>query len=281
MTLIDFPQPNDLNPHEQDQQEEDGQEASSEIVYNSKYTLYQVFTKFVQPGWVPVFAPLRTVFDNIEKMISKDIYYPTKDRLTFPFLLCNPSEIKVVIFGQDPYPQLLDDAVSKNIMESGQLFSDETIRGRVPRATGLAFSTYKGDAVPQSMYKVYEELERSIPGFKRPKHANLVSWAEQGVLLLNTCLVYRPNNPTVTTGIWKTVIINILNALPEDTIYLLWGTHAQSLTSIIPKKSQILTAAHPSPTNTSKNQFVGCNHFYLVNGILESRGENKINWNLD
>lgn len=252
----------------------------STLVYNSEFTLYEVFTKFVQPEWVKVFGPMKSAFDNIDSMIQGEIFYPMRDRLTYPFLLCNPSEVKVVILGQDPYPELLDVDLSNQILRSNQLFSDKMINGRLPRATGISFSAYKEDKIPPSLYKVYAELARSIPEFKKPNHGNLESWATQGVLMLNACMIYRPNNPKLEKTIWKTVIASILAALPEGTIYLLWGQDAQSLSTIIPKKSVTLNAGHPSPTNTSKNQFVGCGHFSQVNEILIKRGLQPISWNL-
>jgi hypothetical protein len=68
--------------------------------------------------------------------------------------------VKVVILGQDPY------------------FNEN-------QAHGLAFSVSKGVAVPPSLKKIYAELERSIPGFKRPTHGCLTEWAQRGVFLLN------------------------------------------------------------------------------------------------
>jgi uracil-DNA glycosylase len=48
-----------------------------------------------------------------------------------------------------------------------------------------------GIAIPPSLLNMYKELEQSVPGFVRPTHGYLESWAHQGVLLLNTVLTVR------------------------------------------------------------------------------------------
>lgn len=76
--------------------------------------------------------------------------------------------MKVVIIGQDPYHGF------------GQ-------------AHGLAFSVQFGVKRPPSLMNIFRELESDIPGFKKPKHGNLMKWADQGVLLLNAVLTVRYN----------------------------------------------------------------------------------------
>lgn len=78
-------------------------------------------------------------------------------------------DIKVVIIGQDPYHG-------------------------VNQAHGLSFSVRKGVPAPPSLKNIFLELQKDIPGFKAPFHGDLSGWAEQGVLMLNTCLTVRSNN---------------------------------------------------------------------------------------
>ncbi|KAG9119881.1 hypothetical protein FRC07_004878, partial [Ceratobasidium sp. 392] len=74
--------------------------------------------------------------------------------------------VKVVIIGQDPYhgPK---------------------------QAHGLCFSVRPGVAVPPSLKNMYTEIKNSYPNFVPPKHGSLVSWANAGVLLLNTSLTVK------------------------------------------------------------------------------------------
>ena len=83
-------------------------------------------------------------------------------------------DVKVVILGQDPYHG------------PGQ-------------AHGLAFSVQKGVPVPPSLKNVYREL-RDDMGVEPPSHGCLTSWAEQGVLLLNTVLTVRAHQANSHRG---------------------------------------------------------------------------------
>ena len=78
-------------------------------------------------------------------------------------------KVKVLIMGQDPYHGL------------GQ-------------AHGLSFSVPKGVNPPPSLQNIFKELERTsqIP---KPPHGCLLSWAQQGVLLLNATLTVRQGEP--------------------------------------------------------------------------------------
>ena len=78
-------------------------------------------------------------------------------------------KVKVVLLGQDPY--------------HGE-----------GRHTGLCFSVQKGVTPPPSLQNIYQELHRDI-GFQIPAHGNLSAWARQGVLMLNTVLTVRANQP--------------------------------------------------------------------------------------
>ena len=100
-----------------------------------------------------------------ERQSGVTIYPPQKDVFN-AFRFTELGDVKVVILGQDPYHG------------PGQ-------------AHGLAFSVRPGIATPPSLLNMYKELEATIPGFTRPTHGYLESWARQGVLLLNTVLTVR------------------------------------------------------------------------------------------
>ncbi|STI48135.1 uracil-DNA glycosylase [Escherichia coli] len=136
-------------------------------------------------------------------------------------------DVKVVILGQDPYHG------------PGQ-------------AHGLAFSVRPGIATPPSLLNMYKELENTIPGFTRPNHGYLESWARQGVLLLNTVLTVRAGQAHSHASLgWETFtdkVISLINQHREGVVFLLWGSHAQKKGAIIDKqRHHVLKAPHPSP----------------------------------
>lgn len=122
--------------------------------------------------------------------------------------------------------------------------------------------------------------------FTPPNHGDLSSWAEQGVLLLNTCLTVTPHQPGSHKEIWNGVVMRILNAIQEvnpEVIVLLWGAKAQGFRSKLGQRTIILTASHPSPFSAHKGSrdapaFIGCGHFKMVNEILAKQGKSPINW---
>ena len=168
-------------------------------------------------------------------------------------------DTKVVILGQDPYH------------DQGQ-------------AHGLAFSVKPNIPTPPSLLNIYKELNKEL-GFFIPNNGYLISWAKQGVLLLNTILTVKAHmaNSHKNKGweIFTDNIIRYLNKRDEPIIFVLWGSNARSKKDLIDtSKHYILEAPHPSPLSAHRG-FFGCNHFKKINEILEKLNKEKINWQID
>jgi uracil-DNA glycosylase len=167
-------------------------------------------------------------------------------------------KVRVVILGQDPYHG------------PGQ-------------AHGLCFSVRKGVRPPPSLQNIFKELKASL-NVDVPQHGELTSWAEQGVLLLNTVLTVRAHqaNSHRKQG-WETFtdrVIEILNARKNGLIFVLWGSAAGKKAAMIDgQKHLILRSVHPSPLSAHRG-FFGCGHFKRINEYLKERGEEQINWSL-
>lgn len=168
-------------------------------------------------------------------------------------------DTKVVILGQDPYH------------DQGQ-------------AHGLAFSVKPNIPTPPSLLNIYKELNNELDLFI-PNNGYLISWAKQGVLLLNTVLTVKAHmaNSHKNKGweIFTDNIIRYLNKRDEPIIFVLWGANARSKKGLIDtSKHYILEAPHPSPLSAHRG-FFGCNHFKKINEILEKLNKEKINWQID
>lgn len=129
---------------------------------------------------------------------------------------------------------------------------------------------------------MYKELALDIPGFEIPDHGYLKSWADQGVLLLNTVLTVEQGQAHSHAKLgWETFtdrVIEALNQNSENIIFLLWGAHAQKKGSMIDRqKHYVLTAPHPSPLSARRG-FFGCSHFSKTNQLLKELGKPTINW---
>ncbi|EPK6163363.1 uracil-DNA glycosylase [Providencia stuartii] len=191
-----------------------------------------------------------------ERQKGKIIYPPQQDVFN-AFRYTELADVKVVILGQDPYHG------------SGQ-------------AHGLSFSVLPGIKPPPSLVNMYKELENDIPGFKRPNHGYLLSWAQQGVLLLNTVLTVEQGNAHSHAHLgWETFtdkVIAAINEHREGVVFLLWGSHAQKKGRIIDtKRHHVLKAPHPSPLSAHRG-FLGCGHFSQTNQLLQQQGLEAIDW---
>ncbi|MFD1801924.1 uracil-DNA glycosylase [Mixta tenebrionis] len=183
--------------------------------------------------------------------------YPPKEDVFNAFRLTELSDVKVVMLGQDPYH-------GPN------------------QAHGLAFSVRPGVAIPPSLMNMYKELESDIPGFQRPNHGYLESWAKQGILLLNTVLTVEAGKAHSHARLgWETFtdrVIAAVNEQRDNVVFLLWGSHAQKKGSIIDtQRHHVLKAPHPSPLSAHRG-FFGCRHFSRTNEILLQQGETPIDW---
>lgn len=191
-----------------------------------------------------------------ERLSGKTIYPPQKEIFN-AFRFTELSDVKVVILGQDPYH-------GPN------------------QAHGLSFSVRPGIPAPPSLVNVYKELMADIPDFERPMHGCLQSWADQGVLLLNTVLTVEAGRAHSHANLgWENFtdrVIAALNETREGIVFLLWGSHAQKKGSIIDRqRHHVLKAPHPSPLSAHRG-FLGCRHFSQTNQLLEQQGLSPINW---
>ncbi|MGI6109907.1 MAG: uracil-DNA glycosylase [Eubacteriaceae bacterium] len=164
--------------------------------------------------------------------------------------------VKVVILGQDPY------------------------HGR-GQAHGLAFSVKPGVVIPPSLQNIYKELEADL-GCKPPEHGCLDSWAQQGVLLLNTSLSVREGAANSHHGMgWEILtdhVIQMLNERKEPVVFILWGNNARAKKKLITNPEDlIIESAHPSPLSASRG-FFGSRPFSKTNAFLEAHGMEPIHW---
>jgi uracil-DNA glycosylase len=150
------------------------------------------------------------------------------------------------------------------------------------QAHGLCFSVQLGVKTPPSLVNIYKELASDIPDFTMPQHGFLQSWAEQGVLLLNTVLTVEQSQAHSHAKIgWEQftdVVIKQVSDHCQGLVFLLWGSHAQKKGLVINKqKHHVLSAPHPSPLSAYRG-FLGCKHFSQTNEILQKQSKKTINW---
>lgn len=193
-------------------------------------------------------------FLQAEKQQRKVIYPP--GQLIFNALNTTAlDQVKVVILGQDPYHG------------PGQ-------------AHGLSFSVPDGIKPPPSLLNIFKEINQDL-GIKNHT-GNLMAWAEQGVLLLNSVLTVEQSQAASHRDKgWEQFtdrIIEVINQNTNHVVFMLWGSYAQRKGQHInPQNHLILKAPHPSPLSAHRG-FLGCGHFSKCNEYLTNHQIEPINW---
>ncbi len=203
-------------------------------------------------------------YKNLEQFLADEYntktIFPKPENVFNALNLVKFEDVKVVIIGQDPYHN-------------------------EKQAHGLSFSVEEDVALPPSLQNIFKELHDDI-GCDIPKSGNLTKWATQGVLLLNSVLTVRKNQPNSHQGKgWEQItskIIDLLNKREDPVIFLLWGSSAKKIGANIDRsKHYVLTAVHPSPMSANQGGWFGCKHFSKTNEILKSLGKTPIDWSLN
>ena len=194
---------------------------------------------------------------------THDVYPPASQ--TFAAFELTPYEaVKVVILGQDPYPNPGD-------------------------AHGLAFSVPVGVPKPRSLRNIHAVLESDL-GEPAPADGNLEAWAKQGVLLLNTALTIRAgsNEDHLVHRRWRwdgqgwttftDAVVDAINAKLDRVVFILWGQDAQEKEQRIDRsRHAVITSSHPSPLSAYRG-FLSSRPFSEANTLLEEAGRGRIDW---
>lgn len=202
----------------------------------------------------------RELVDKVQEEYKNEICYPPEDKIFNALNLCPFDKVKVVIMGQDPY------------FNPGQ-------------AMGLSFSVPEGVQLPPSLQTLYRALNISLDVSDKPS-GNLTRWVEQGVLLLNTTLTVRKDNPNSHRKYkwWRftDAVIKALDAEREHIVFMLWGSIAKRKERLVHTdndRHKVLKAIHPSPLAVRrKGEWDGKEHFTCCNKYLDKHGIAPIDW---
>ena len=228
----------------------------------------------IKPSWQKIIEQekLQDYYCQLQGRITKQraqgiTIFPQEKDVFHAFEFCDLADVKVVILGQDPY-----HGVGK-----GEYCHQA-------QAHGLAFSVTQHIKAPPSLVNIYKELSTDIEGFITPNHGNLTSWAEQGVLLLNTVLTVQQgqahSHAKLGWELFTDKIITQINQHNKGCVFILWGAHAQKKgRNIDTSKHLVLNGPHPSPLSAYRG-FFGCQHFSKANSWLASQDKTAINWRL-
>ncbi len=187
---------------------------------------------------------------TIEEQLGEEFLPEPKN--VFRALNLVPEKVKVLILGQDPYPN-------------------------PEHAMGLAFSVSKNvSLLPASLKNIFKELESDL-GVVRT-NGDLSDWVDKGVLLLNSSLTFNPMKPRQHLNIgWNLFTKSIIEYVGKNgAIGVLWGNHAITMKDFF-LPDRVIASVHPSPLSAYKG-FFGSKPFSRVNQILNKQGISEIKW---
>lgn len=181
--------------------------------------------------WMKVIdrTELNNVIAKVGQEYRRKLLCPAQPDVFRAFELCPLKDLKVVMLGQDPYPQ-------KGV------------------ATGILFGNRKEvdeDNLSPSLNIVKEAaINFEIPHYCITFDQTLESWAKQGILMINSALTVEINRIGSHVMLWRPFIAKLLKNLSEyDTaiIYVLFGRQAQTFKPYINSKSNhIIEIEHPA-----------------------------------
>lgn len=206
----------------------------------------------VHPSWQPILDPIQESIIHTFESISSSYFIPGVDRILAP-LHYPLQEVRVVIVGQDPYPN-------------------------PDYADGFAFSVRpEVTPFPASLTNILKELESDL-GISLPKDGNLERWSAQGVMLINRTLttIAGQSHAHQRSG-WLEISEVLIGAVASrGSIGILWGGNAHQLSDLF-EPTMVIKSAHPSPLSAYRG-FFGSRPFSHANSLLEERGLAPIQW---
>lgn len=174
-------------------------------------------------------------------------------KYVFRALEIEPENVKVLIIGQDPYPNVQD-------------------------ASGLSFSvTPRKSGLPGSLMNIQKEIMTDI-GSTITSDGDLSRWSNQGVMLLNRTLTVTAGESGSHSDLgWQEVTEEIARKCAQvGAIGLFWGNSARELAHLFDENRKV-EGVHPSPLSAHRG-FLGSKPFSKVNQLLQAESKSIIQW---
>ncbi|MDJ0693035.1 uracil-DNA glycosylase [Mastigocoleus sp. MO_188.B34] len=201
-------------------------------------------------------------FQQLQNFLAEEretqTIFPAEEDIFSAFELTPYENVNVLLLGQDPYH-------NHN------------------QAHGLCFSVKPGIKPPPSLVNIFKELHSDLV-VPTPEHGFLVTWAKQGILMLNAVLTVRAHTPNSHKNKgWEQftdAAIAKVNEKPDPVVFVLWGGYAKKKLKLIDTNRHIvIQSAHPSPLS-ARNGFFGSKPFSAINQALLQLGKPEINWKI-
>lgn len=181
--------------------------------------------------WTKVFdaKELGQIIKKLNIIYGARSVMPKYEDIFKAFTLCSLHDLKIVMLGQDPYPQM-------------------------GVATGILFGNHK-EISEEALSPSLKVIKEAVIDFAVPHNLvtfdnTLESWCRQGILMLNSALTVELNRVGSHAMLWRKFIGSLLsNICKYETglIFVLFGTQAQTFTPYINSTyNTIIKEKHPA-----------------------------------
>ncbi|MFM1957902.1 MAG: hypothetical protein RI929_265 [Actinomycetota bacterium] len=215
-----------------------------------------MFAKQLHPIWRELLADQLELLKEIEQRVLADPNsIPKHENILRAFQL-PPDDYRVLIVGQDPYPN-------------------------PEHAIGLSFAVPGGTKpLPPTLSNIFKEL-RSDLGEQVVKTGDITPWSKRGVMLLNRHLTTQANNTAGHLDLgWAefttAAVKGLQQVLGPKLVAILWGQRALELSTVL-NQATIISSPHPSPLSSYRG-FFGSRPFSRCNKALLELGLSPIDW---
>lgn len=222
----------------------------------------KLYVKLKDAGWSEYLKTfvLSSEMDKILDTLLSDAmdnkrFTPKIKNLFRAFERCPFDNVKVVIIGQDPYPQ-------------------EGV------ADGIAFSCSATGNIEASLKYIFDSIYKTTR--VKTMDPDLGRWSDQGVLLLNSAFTTTIGKPGSHQLLWSPFIVAVLDALvwnKQNIVYVFMGKQAAKLADLIPDSNYKYIVAHPASAAYNKLSEWDCGDVWnKINQSLEKENKSKIQW---
>jgi uracil-DNA glycosylase len=202
-------------------------------------------------------------FDNIITQLARlstdgKRFTPPLSQMFRAFEQCPVDELKVIIVGQDPYPQF-------------------------GIADGIAFSCSNTNELQTSLSYILDEINRTVyKGHPGSLNLDLARWSNQGVLMLNSALTTTVGKIGQHYTLWQPFLAYLFDHLTWNTnglVYIYMGKQAQGWADAVNDNNYKFMVSHPaSAAYAGDKAWDSKNVFNETNTVLQKMYNTKIIW---
>lgn len=185
-----------------------------------------------------------SILKNIEKrVVDTEAEFTPPQEKVLKFFTIPLQQVKIIILGQDPYPQ-------KGVA-TGRAFEVGTLKSWDDKFNNISLKNIIRSIyyAYTNKYLKYSEIKKEIGLYFQLKSPDqlFAEWEKQGVLMLNTSFTCEVGKSNSHEKLWKPFTNSLLKYIAKENdkaTWFLWGNNAKFIVADIDLKNKI-ESMHP------------------------------------